>query len=174
LEKPKKADVSYIDYDAKKFSELYEKGSLFLHHIFTEGVLLKGNRSVWNALKQYFQVSTNFRKEISQNRKLLEWLQGGEKFRGATIPYLAHTFRALKNLAIFLLAHKREYVFEKRAALQTAFPTLDRKAITLLINANNMFERSSDVGPNYTIGPNTIAHVRREIADAVHGSRACR
>ena len=174
LDKSKDSEISYIDFDSDKFSKLYRDGSLFLHHVFTEGVLLRGNRNDWNGLKEYFRVSTNFRREISQNRKLLEWLQRGEKFRGATIPYLAHTFRALKNLAIFLLAHKQEYVFEKRAALQKAFPTLDTKAITVLINANNIFERSSDVRPNYIIEPNTIAHVRREIANAVHGPRACR
>jgi hypothetical protein len=46
-------------------------------------------------------VSTDFTEEITRNRKFLQWLQRGEKFKGAVIPYLAHTCRALKNLAIF-------------------------------------------------------------------------
>jgi len=174
LKKPKQAEVSYIDYDANKFSELYRDGSLFLYHIFTEGELLRGNRSSWNALKRHFRVSTDFRKEIIENRKFLRWLQRGEKFRGATIPYLAYTFRALKNLAIFLLAQNRDFVFEKRTALQRAFPRLDQKTITVLIDANNSFERGSKLPSSYDVGPNTVMYVRKEIADAVPYSQTCR
>lgn len=134
--------ISYIDYDGRKFLKLYREGSLFLYHVFTEGDLLRGNKMHWGQLKKGFRVSTNFREEIAHNRKLLRWLQQGEKFRGASIPYLAHTFRALKNLAIFSLAQKRHYVFDKRAALQKAFPNLDRKAITLLIDANEILEHT--------------------------------
>jgi hypothetical protein len=93
-------------------------------------------------LKENFRVSTNFKQEISRNRRFLKWLQRGEKFRGAIIPYLAHTCRALKNLAIFSLAQKRCYVFDKRAALRGAFPNLPKSSIDLLISANDSFERS--------------------------------
>jgi hypothetical protein len=160
-------DISYIDYDPKKFSELYRNGSLFLYHVFTEGSLLQGSRMGWRILKKGFKVSKDFSEEISQNRKLLYWLQSGEKFKGATIPYLAHTFRALKNLAIFSLAEKSDYIFDKRAALQKAFPKLDREAISVLIDANNVFERSVRNCPSYALGGETIAHVRRQIAHAV-------
>ena len=134
--------VSYIDYDVKSFCSLYESGSLFLYHIFREGRLLEGNRQAWAWLKENFRVRTSFGREISRNRAFLRWLQRGEKFKGAVIPYLAHTCRALKNLAIFSLAQKRRYVFDKRAALRGAFPNLPSSSIELLISANNSFERA--------------------------------
>jgi predicted nucleotidyltransferase len=141
-ERARKDSVSFIDYDVDKFSDLYEKGSLFLYHVFREGRLLEGDFDAWNYLKENFRVSTNFKREISRNRRFLKWLQRGEKFRGAVIPYLAHTCRALKNLAIFSLAQKRRYVFDKRAALRGAFPNLPKSSIDLLISANDSFERS--------------------------------
>jgi len=137
-----KRSVTYIDYDVKSFCDLYARGSLFLYHVFREGRLLAGNSQAWARLKENFRVRTNFAKEISRNRKFLRWLQRGEKFRGAVIPYLAHTCRALKNLAIFSLAQKRRYVFDKRAALRGAFPSLPKSSIDLLISANDSFERA--------------------------------
>lgn len=131
-------------------------------------MLLRGSRSHWKTLKDGFKVSTNFRQEISQNRNLLKWLQEGEKFKGATIPYLAHTFRALKNLAIFSLAQKRNYVFDKHTALRKAFPQLDREAITLLINANDIFERSSKRRSSTNpVDGDAIRWVRTQIAHAM-------
>ena len=131
------AGVSYIDYDAAKFAKLYGKGSLFLYHVFNEGKLLQGNRTAWEKLRDRFKVQTNFSDEISQNRKILSWLQRGNKARGAAVPYLAHTFRALKNLAIFSLAQRRKYVFDKWDALRQAFPQLDSKAMNVLMDAND-------------------------------------
>jgi hypothetical protein len=160
-------EISYIDYKPKKFAELYRDGSLFLYHVFSEGSLLQGNRRHWRILKEGFKVSTNFRQEISQNRKLLHWLQSGEKFKGATIPYLAHTFRALKNLAIFSLAQKHYYIFDKRTALQKAFPDLDSKAISILIDASNIFERSARNRPSNALGGDTIDRVRQQVAHVV-------
>ncbi len=164
----KRDAISYIDYDEGKFLELYHDDSLFLYHIFTEGVLLRGERRRWESLKLAFSVSTNFAREISENRGVLEWLQQGTQFEGATVPYLAHTFRALKNLAIFLLAEKQTYVFEKRTALQQAFPDLEGEAITLLINANNRFERDrSDSLPSEIFNPETVIRVRTQVARAI-------
>jgi predicted nucleotidyltransferase len=134
--------VSYTDYDTDKFCDLYDRGSLFFYHMFREGRLLEGSRTAWSCLKANFRVSTDFAEEITRNRKFLQWLQRGEKFKGAVIPYLAHTCRALKNLAIFSLAQKRRYVFDKRAALRSAFPRLSDSAIDLLVTANDSFERS--------------------------------
>lgn len=133
--------VSYIDYDTDQFFALYEHGSLFLYHVFKEGRLLDGNAAAWGSLRNHFRVRTNFKQEISRNRRFLKWLQTGTKYKGAVVPYLAHTCRALKNLAIFSLAQERKYVFDKRTALRRAFPQLPDDTIALLVNASNSFER---------------------------------
>jgi hypothetical protein len=163
--------VSYIDYDLVKFSDLYRRGSLFIYHVFSEGRLLEGDRNAWKRLKNNFRVSTNFRREISQNRKFLRWLHEGEKFKGASIPYLAHACRALKNLAIFSLAEKRRYIFDKRTALRRAFPALTDEVIHLLINANNAFERpqSNRLAADDLSG-DTMRLVRNQIAHAVRSA----
>jgi predicted nucleotidyltransferase len=163
----REAEVCYIDYDSFKFSELYRNGSLFLHHIFTEGTLLRGPSRDWSFLRRHFRVKTNFTNEISQNRRLLRWLQSGEKFKGATMPFLSHSFRALKNLAIFSLAQRRDYVFDKRSALTKAFPRFDAKAITCLIKANDIFERSVRPTSGYKVSPAVVDHVRKQIARAI-------
>ena len=164
------ARVSYIDYDAAKFAKLYGKGSLFLYHVFNEGKLLEGNRATWEKLRDRFKVQTNFSAEISQNRKILNWLQRGRKAEGAAVPYLAHTFRALKNLAIFSLAQRRKYVFDKRDALRQAFPQLDSKCINVLMDANDFFEESTQPRASYDVELDDIAHVKKEVGGAVHCS----
>lgn len=165
--------VSYIDYDSEKFCELYNRGSLFLYHVFHEGRLVAGSATAWKRLKENFKVTTDFSQEISRNRKFLKWLHKGEKFRGAIIPYLAHTCRALKNLAIYSLARKRQYVFDKRSALQGAFPGLSKESIDLLIDANDSFERSPRKHLSSSDVPVAqIDLVRRQIAAAVqHAAR---
>ena len=166
-----KGELSYIDYTAEKFAELFQGGSLFLYHVFNEGSLLQGDLKVWNELKRCFKVSTDFHSEISQNRRVLTWLQRGNKARGATIPYLAHTFRALKNLAIFSLAQNRDYIFDKRRALQRAFPSLDRRSIDVLIGANDLFEAKKRKIGHYDLDENAVARVKRDIATTIQSSR---
>ena len=160
--------ISYIDYDESKFRELYERGSLFLYHVFTEGSLLEGDAKPWASLKSRFKVATNFREEISQSRSVLAWLQRGNKWRGAKVPYLAHTFRALKNLAIFSLAQRRHYVFDKRRALEEAFPQLRRQSIATLIDANDAFEQTRLGRPrSYDISETTVAQLKKDIVGAL-------
>jgi len=160
---------SYIDYDMATFSLLYERGDLFLYHIFKEGRLLQGDQSGWALLKRNFRVGTDFGEEISRNRKFLQWLQRGSKYEGAIMPYLAHLCRALKNLAIFSLAEKRNYVFDKRKALRSAFPALSDESISLLVNANNSFERNPSLARSYPIiDPTSMKRLNKEIALAAN------
>jgi hypothetical protein len=161
--------VSYVDYDIDTFLELYERGSLFLYHVFSEGRLLDGNTAAWQRIKENFRVSTNFRQEILQNRKFLKWLQTGTKYQGAVIPYLAHTCRALKNLAIFSLAQERKYVFDKGSALRKAFPRLTDDAIALLVDASNSFERLPwRPLSRAPVDQNAIGQLNRQIASAIN------
>lgn len=161
--------VSYIDYDIDKFMELYERGSLFLYHVFSEGCLLEGDATAWQWLKEHFRVSTDFRQEISQNRKFLKWLQTGTKYQGAVVPYLAHTCRALKNLAIFSLAQEGKYVFDKGRALRKAFPRLSDDVIALLVDASNSFERLPwRPLSRAPVGPNAIGQLNEQIASVIN------
>jgi predicted nucleotidyltransferase len=166
-----KQAISYIDYDFDKFCDLYDRGSLFLYHVFREGRLLAGSESAWRSLKKNFRVSTNFGDQISRNRNFLRWLHRGEKFEGAVIPYLAHTCRALKNLAIFSLAQKRQYIFDKREALQRAFPALSDRSIDLLITANDSFERSARPRLSSEDVPiRDIHRMKKQVACAMHNA----
>src|SRR5260370_36279572 len=63
------------------------------------------------------------------------------------MPLLAHMFRALKDAAIFSLAQRGVYVYDKRAALRRAFPSLTKRDIELLVTANNAFVRGA---PRFT------------------------
>jgi hypothetical protein len=133
--------VSYIDYDVASFESLYGAGSLFLHHIFTEGKLLDGNPSQWTELAEGFSVTKDLRNEIREQLGLCTWLAQPEGFANATMPLLSHLFRALKNAAIFSLAQRGVYVYDKREALRQGWPFLTNNDIELLVAANNMYVR---------------------------------
>jgi len=168
-----RVEPTYIDYDVSAFWRLFERGDLFLYHVFKEGRLLEGDKATWALLKQNFRVGKDFGEEISRNRKFLRWLQRGSKYDGAIVPYLAHLCRALKNLAIFSLAEQRDYIFDKRRALRKAFPTLSDESISLLVNANNSFERNPARALSYpAIDSTNIKRLNREIALAANLPRA--
>lgn len=159
--------ISYIDYDHRKFTDLYRDGSLFLYHIFVEGRVLDGDDQIWSNLKQSFRVRTSFRREITENYKVLEWLHDGTQYEGATVPYLAHACGALKNLAIYWLAEQKTYVFDKRRAIQKAFPQLEGEIIALLIGANNAFERSYAEYDTHAIDLHTVLRVKSQIGTVI-------
>ena len=137
------APISYIDYDAASFASLYEAGSLFVHHILTEGRLLVGDPVRWAGLVKNFSVTKDLRGEIREQIGLCRWIARPEAFTNATMPMLSHLFRALKNAAIFSLAEQEIYVYDKREALRQAFHFLTDNDIELLVSANNKFERGA-------------------------------
>jgi hypothetical protein len=136
-----RAPISYIDYDEKTFASLHKAGSLFLHHTFTEGRLLAGDPSYWARLVRGFSVTKNLQSEINEQLGLCKWLARPEAFSHATMPMLSHMFRALKNAAIFMLAERELYVYDKRRALRNAFKFLSAQDIELLVAANCVYER---------------------------------
>jgi hypothetical protein len=135
------APVSYIDYDNDSFASLYESGSLFLHHIFTEGKLIAGNPRHWSKLVSGFSVTKNLRNEIREQLLLCNWLAQPAAFSNAMMPLLSHLFRALKNAAIFSLAQRGVYVYDKREALRQGWSFLTNSDIELLVLANNAYVR---------------------------------
>lgn len=143
--------ISYIDYDNASFASLYETGSVFIHHILTEGKLIAGNPHIWADLVENFTVTKDLHSEIREQAGLCKWLARPEAFADATMPLLSHLFRALKNAAIFSLAQQGVYVYEKRAALRQAFHFLTDNDIELLLEANNAYERGASQSISSTI-----------------------
>jgi len=139
-----KAVISYIDYDLDSFKSLHKAGSLFIHHILTEGKLLEGNTTRWARLANTFTVTHDLHEEIAEQLNLCTWLARPTAFRHATLPLLSHIFKALKNAAIFSLAQRGIYVYDKRKALENAFESFSRREIELLLSANSAYERGAD------------------------------
>jgi predicted nucleotidyltransferase len=138
-----KAPISYIDYDPESFARLYESGSLFVHHILTEGQLLDGDRRRWTELVENFAVTEDLSSEITEQLDLCRRLARPEAFTNATMPLLSHLFRALKNAAIFSLAARGVYVYDKREALRQWWTFLTNRDIELLVTANNLYVRGT-------------------------------
>src|SRR5699024_6331179 len=66
--------VNIIHYDCARFSKHLTEGSLFLHHCFTEGMLLSGDQGRCEQYKSSFRVATCFETEIVkyyENSRLL-------------------------------------------------------------------------------------------------------
>lgn len=138
---PVSAPISFIDYDQAAFASLYRSGSLFLHHAFTEGILLDGNGKQWETLKQHFCVERCFKEPIQEYIEVLSFINEYPGYQRSCLPYLSNIFKCLKNIGIFRLASKRSYNYEKTEALEAgcSLSTFDSR---ILIKANLAFERS--------------------------------
>lgn len=139
-----KAPISYVDYEPETFASLYKSGSLFIHHVLTEGRLLQGSELYWTELCRDFVVTTDFSALIFDHLVLSQWLARSSAFSNAVMPQLSHMFRALKNAAIFSLAQEGVFVYDKRKALRRAFTFLTRAEIDVLLDANNSYDRGTE------------------------------
>jgi len=119
---------------------MYKNGSLFLYHVFYEGILLNGDKASWESLKNNFIVSNNFYDEIEEYQSVLDYLCKYPSYEEAYIPYLSNMFKVLKNLSIFYLANDGIYEFDKGKVLQKHYG-FDKYQCSLLIESNNSFER---------------------------------
>ena len=150
IERPGNIDqripVSYVDYDLRSFSKLYDEGSLFLYHAFFEGKILSGNISQWKQLKDHFVVLEKFRAPIEEYLEVLSYIDRYPEYEYAHVPYLSNIFKCMKNIGIFRLASKKHYKFEKTAALVIGCGLTDSVA-RILILSNAVFERSTPITP---------------------------
>lgn len=136
-----KKKISYIDYDCSSFKKLYKNGSLFLYHIFTEGILLEGDKNKWEFIKNRFKLSNDFKDEIIEYEVVLRYLCEYKDYENAYLAYLSNMFKLLKNLAIFHLAQEKIYLFDKAKVLEKYY-NISKNDCTLLITSNNCFERN--------------------------------
>ena len=117
----RKRVVNYVDYDAETFNVLYNGGSLFLAHIFNEGILLEGNPRSWEFLKEQFHVTTCFSGEFAKIESTLSQFRNPRVFGGHYLSALAALFTIVKNSSIFFLAQNKVYEFNKcRSIYQVA------------------------------------------------------
>jgi hypothetical protein len=138
--------IAYVDYDFATFAQLFAEGSLFVHHILGEGILLSGSPAVWDGWRAGFRVAGSFHQESARYLASCFWFLHPERFVHARLPFLSHLFRAMKNAAIFSLADRHTYCFEKHDCLQRAFPSMTDADIELLLAADAAYQRSSDAG----------------------------
>lgn len=164
--------VSYIDYSFDSFRSLYFSGSLFFHHIFSEGVLLGGDATLWEALKKRFIVSDSFEDEISANIDVLHFLNDNELYFTFTFVYLSGIYRVLKNIAIFSLAENSSYVYDKFIAIKMFWPFLSERQVELLVHINDVFERDCTCAPCVNDEAKKLAmFLRKELVHFRKGSK---
>lgn len=138
---PTNVPISYIDYDNKTFCSLYNSGSLFFHHAFTEGMLLEGNPKQWEKLKQHFRVEECFQEPIREYIEVLSFIDEYPGYQNSSLPYLSNIFKCLKNIGIFRMASRKAFNYEKSEALVNGC-SLSAFDSEILIKANLAFERS--------------------------------
>ena len=123
------------------FSELYQQGSLFIYHAFKEGILLEGNQHRWEQFKNRFSVTADHSESINEYISVLKFIDNYPQYELSYIPFLSNIFKSIKNIGIFRLANKGNYLFDKKSALIKGCGITDNQA-SLFISANNAFERS--------------------------------
>jgi predicted nucleotidyltransferase len=138
--------MSYVDYDLEAFKKLYNEGSLFLYHAFTEGKLLEGEIRQWSQLKENFVVCDEFGDSIEEYLEVLKYIEVYPEYECSPVPYLSNIFKCLKNIGIFRMASIGRYDFEKISALRAGCGLSDHDARTL-IKANEVFERATLASP---------------------------
>jgi hypothetical protein len=77
--------VSYVDYDRASFMEFHTAGSLFLHHAFTEGLLLEGDATHWQRLKARFSVAKDFSEAIADYKAVLDYVRRPPAFSSGAL-----------------------------------------------------------------------------------------
>lgn len=132
--------ISYIDFTPEQFTCLYNQGSLFLHHAFTEGILVEGSKDRWSHLESRFVVEQDFSKPILEYTNLLCYLNSKHEYHLSYMPYLSNYCKYVKNIGIFKLAQQRAYSYDKITAM-TRGCNLSTQTSVLLRHAYDSFER---------------------------------
>ncbi|MET3697013.1 hypothetical protein SAMN05877753_101409 [Bacillus oleivorans] len=130
--------INYIDYDDHVFNELFNSGSLFIYHILYEGILLAGDKKMWEKYKSCFKLKQDFTEEIKNIVENINIINNIKIFGNKYLSLYSNLYTLVKNFSIFHLANKRIYVFNKENAMNCIF---EKSYNQLLIDAYNYFER---------------------------------
>lgn len=117
MSKGLKPPVNVIKYDANRFYDHYSEGSLFLHHCFTEGIFIGGDRRAWEERGAAFKVALSFRKEIERYLDNIHLLRELDAFGGLFLPAYVLAYLGCKNCSIFFLASNGRYQFNKNRSI---------------------------------------------------------
>ncbi|MFW9331741.1 hypothetical protein ACN6AX_00730 [Paenibacillus polymyxa] len=130
--------INYVDYSYGEFIHLYDSGSLFIHHILNEGILLQGNNKSWEYFRNNFKLKINFNEELLKIREISSIFSDINLFDLKYLSMYSNLFTLVKNFSIFYLANKKKYLFNKRTAIKLVFGEFHTD---LLIDSYNYFER---------------------------------
>lgn len=148
--------TNYIDYSFDQFMSLYMKGSLFIFHIFKEGILLKGDIEDWNNYKNNFIIKTSFYEEITNLKNSLKLIMATEIFGGKYLSLYSNFFTIIKNISIFALANNGIYEFNKKNAICKIY---GEYFIDFLIDSYSTFERGVSITDHDYDSPDILKHV---------------
>lgn len=141
--------VNYIKYDYTLFKKYYDMGSLFLHHIFEQGILLSGDEIEWSKYKKQFRLKANFYDEINRIKSDIEVYNDISIFNGMFYSPLANIFPMMKNYCIFTLANAGIFEFNKVKCIKKLIASGDTISDFLLLQS---FYDSSVRGLNVDLG----------------------
>lgn len=130
--------INYIDYELEVFEHLFENGSLFIMHIMSEGLLIRGNKEKWENYKSSFCVKKNFDEELKEIIEMFDLFNNIEIFGNKFLTLYSNLFTLIKNYSIFSLATEGIYIFDKEKAIKKVFGDF---YYDLLLDSNNYFER---------------------------------
>jgi len=160
--------ISTICYNQETFFRLYNIGSLFLFHSFSEGVLLDGNAAEWENLKRTFRVQENFHAELLEIAKITRLLSNTRIFGGKYLTPLVNAFTELKNACIFSLAHHGIYEFNKTRCFDRALGLVDQEVQFKDLKAFYDFSvRGLDVGLPFDPNNDAVSSALLRGADTI-------
>jgi predicted nucleotidyltransferase len=130
--------LSYIDYDEETFLHLYNQGSLFIYHLFYEGILMKGDIGEWENLKNKFEFKDTYSEDLYKIKDIFNIFLNTEMFGGKFLSVYSNLFTLIKNYAIFYLAKNNIFILNKKQAVLKVFGDY---YYDLLVSSYNYFER---------------------------------
>lgn len=145
---PENRRINWTRYTLPQFEKLYHQGNLFVFHVLREGRLLQGDVKEWSRLVKKFRVRTQFKREINKNEKVISFLLSDRENLKSPVAFLANFLRAIKQVAIFRLAERGEYVFAKREAIMKIYSWIPSHIITAMLDAEYILARESEVNRN--------------------------
>ena len=135
---------NYVEYNSEIFSMFYNSGSLFLYHIFTQGVLIHGDIEKWKLIKNNFNVKKSFKEEILKIKEDTTTYSNIKIFNNHFTSAISNLYPMIKNLCIFSLANKGIYEFNKD------------KCITLYINDKSLIDAINKAKTLYNYSEKSI------------------
>jgi predicted nucleotidyltransferase len=122
--------LSLVVYSPVDFAKFWNDGSLFVHHIISEGILLYDDEVIEKLQQKGFFLKNEFYDDIKAQADRLDLFRDDRRFDGIFINVFARLFSIYKNIVFFSLANRGCPIFNKSIAFNR-FYTLYPELITL-------------------------------------------